>query len=400
MTQLRHYQVGASRLTVQFGDLLSSRAEVIVSSDDYMLSMGGGVSKAIAAQAGTALILDATKCGPRRLGDVVVTTAGALPARYVFHVVTIGPPPEGRGNSEPEMVDIVSRATKHCLVLLTPLGVSSIAFPALGTGAASVSMEDAASAMATAILPFLTGISSAIQVELWLKPRRGITEMDYIVFFEEFARRVPSIAKHDVQRQIQLEQDRARIERELSEAQATRSAHDIDALSRNLQDNALRRAVAYEANRRERSPVTVFVSYAHEDEKYAQLLLEAMSGLRLEGLVRAWHDRRIMPGSDWQVDIETAIEETDMMLLIVSSSFLNSPYCTGVELGRALQLHDDRKLIVVPIIARPSDWRPLLGRFQALPKDGKPISSYSDLDEANLNVVLGLRQLIEMSRQP
>src|SRR3954447_2647749 len=87
----RTYQVGSSTLSLRFGDILTSDAEVLVSSDDYMLSMGGGVSASIAAAAGTALELDVTKAVPRQLGDVVVTTAGALAARYVFHVITIGP---------------------------------------------------------------------------------------------------------------------------------------------------------------------------------------------------------------------------------------------------------------------------------------------------------------------
>ena len=113
--------VGSSSLSVQFGSLLSSAAEVLVSSDDYMLSMGGGVSAAIGSRAGSALALDAAKSVPRRRGDVVVTTAGALPARYVFHVVTIGPPPDehgrGRGQRDP-----ISAATQKCLSLLGSLG--------------------------------------------------------------------------------------------------------------------------------------------------------------------------------------------------------------------------------------------------------------------------------------
>ena len=97
MSNRRTYAFGKSTLNILFGDIVDSPADVLVSSDDYQLSMGGGVSYAISAAAGSSLVLDAAKSAPRRLGDVVVTTAGALNARYIFHVITIGAPTRRRG---------------------------------------------------------------------------------------------------------------------------------------------------------------------------------------------------------------------------------------------------------------------------------------------------------------
>ena len=116
------------------GSVLDVSAEVVVSSDDYLLTMGGGVSAAIRMAAGNALVLDASKAVPRKAGDVVVTTAGALPARYVFHVVTIGPQQWEDPNVVPDVADLVRRASRTCLDLMQPLQVRSIVFPALGTG--------------------------------------------------------------------------------------------------------------------------------------------------------------------------------------------------------------------------------------------------------------------------
>src|SRR5215208_23291 len=90
MATKRAYQFGKSQLTLEFGDITTSTAQVLVSSDDYYLSMGGGVSASILQAGGDAIALDAAKKVPAALGDVVVTTAGSLPAQYVFHAVTIG----------------------------------------------------------------------------------------------------------------------------------------------------------------------------------------------------------------------------------------------------------------------------------------------------------------------
>ena len=88
MQQRRTYQVGKSTLTLEFGDITASRADVLVSSDDSYLTMGGGVSLAIQRAAGQGILLEVAKNIPAKLGDVVVTGAGSLSAKHVFHAVT------------------------------------------------------------------------------------------------------------------------------------------------------------------------------------------------------------------------------------------------------------------------------------------------------------------------
>src|SRR5215469_16095347 len=65
-------------------------ADAVVSSDNDMLTIGRGVSYSLAQAAGPDLAKEAQRFIPVRPGRVVVTTAGKLPARFVFHAVTIG----------------------------------------------------------------------------------------------------------------------------------------------------------------------------------------------------------------------------------------------------------------------------------------------------------------------
>ena len=90
MEKRRTYHVGKSTLTLEFGDITSSKADVLVSSDDCYLTMGGGVSAAIQQAAGQSILLEVAKKIPAKLGDVVVTGAGSLSAKHVFHAITIG----------------------------------------------------------------------------------------------------------------------------------------------------------------------------------------------------------------------------------------------------------------------------------------------------------------------
>ena len=57
----RKYRFNNSTLTIVFGDILASKAEVIVSSDDTGISMGGGISGYILKQGGESIRMDAQK---------------------------------------------------------------------------------------------------------------------------------------------------------------------------------------------------------------------------------------------------------------------------------------------------------------------------------------------------
>src|ERR1700743_3223382 len=120
------YYIGDASLVITYADINSVQAEVLVSSDDSYLSMGGGVSRSIRHAAGPGVVLDARKHVPCGLGDVVVTSAGKLPAKYVFHGVTIDLR-NGVHADEKTIRDI----TKRSLMLAGALGIERMAFPAL-----------------------------------------------------------------------------------------------------------------------------------------------------------------------------------------------------------------------------------------------------------------------------
>jgi len=192
MGDKRTYQFEKSSLTLEFGDITTSKAQVLVSSDDYYLSMGGGVSRSLLKAGGNAIALDAAKKVPAALGDVVVTTAGTLPAQYIFHVITIGP-----NNSKVSPQEIVKQTTKRCMQMLDTLQLCSIAFPAIGAGLADFSYEDVAAQMSEVIADDLLKRQTPVEVTIYLFDRFGeMREMDFIRFFEEFAARVPRLASH------------------------------------------------------------------------------------------------------------------------------------------------------------------------------------------------------------
>ena len=192
MEALRTYQFNNSTVKLLFGDMLNSEAQVIVSSDDGWLSMGGGLSRQIHVAGGPTVRADAEKQVPATLGDVVVTSAGALSQRFVFHAVTIDCFKQLPSDDEKRKLEIeeyiISHSVERSLRLLIELGLHSIAFPVIGAGAACIPRPVVARSMAAAFRRVLSATNKTIAVELWFYSGfRGMTQTDAIPFFEHMA---------------------------------------------------------------------------------------------------------------------------------------------------------------------------------------------------------------------
>src|SRR5690349_5863095 len=105
-----------------------------------------------------------------------------------------------------------------------------------------------------------------------------------------------------------------------------------------------------------RAPVSVFYSYAHQDEALRQQLETHLSLLRRQGLISEWYDRKILPGAEWVGEIDEHLERASIILLLISADFLASDYCYDKEMTRALERHKQGEARVIPIILRPCDW--------------------------------------------
>ena len=144
---------------------------------------------------------------------------------------------------------------------------------------------------------------------------------------------------------------------------------------------------------------SLFFSYSHKDESLRNELEVHLAMLKREGLIDAWHDRKILAGDEFDKEIDNKLEEAAVILLLVSPDFLASEYCYERELARAMERHKEGSARVIPVILRPCDWKTaLLGGLLAAPTDGKPVTRWPDRDEAFLDVVKHIRSALETAR--
>lgn len=140
----------------------------------------------------------------------------------------------------------------------------------------------------------------------------------------------------------------------------------------------------------------LFYSYSHKDEKFRDALATHLALLKHQGVIQEWYDRKIAAGEDWGNAIDEHLEAADIILLLVSPDFIASDYCWGKEMARALERHAAGEARIIPIIVRPANWSGApFGRLQALPKNAKPITLWTNRDSAWVDVASGIAKTIE-----
>lgn len=138
------FRIGGSvELQLIQGDITQISVDAIVNAANSALAGGGGVDGAIHAAGGPEIMAELDlirkrigRCEP---GNAVVTGAGRLPARYVFHVVG----PRYRNGSHGE-ARILESCYKACLRLARELEVEVISFPSISTGVYGYPLDEAA----------------------------------------------------------------------------------------------------------------------------------------------------------------------------------------------------------------------------------------------------------------
>ncbi|MEH2242791.1 TIR domain-containing protein [Nostoc sp.] len=142
--------------------------------------------------------------------------------------------------------------------------------------------------------------------------------------------------------------------------------------------------------------VELFISYSHRDEELRQQLDKHLASLKRQKVIDSWHDHKIEAGMEWAKQIDDNLNKADIILLLISPDFIFSNYCSEIEVEQAIKRHEAGEAIVVPIILEPCDWTWLpFSKYQAFPKNAKPITTWTNPNEAFLDVIQGIRIVAE-----
>jgi O-acetyl-ADP-ribose deacetylase (regulator of RNase III) len=154
--------------------------------------MGGGVSAALLQAGGESVAHEAQKHVPAKIGDVIVTSAGRLHAKFIFHAITID-----YANMLYADDDSIRSAVSGCLRLADSLQVRHLAFPALGTGVAGYPFQRAAETMARTIAEYILASETRLEQVTITLFARGMDPSGANVFYERITGLASVLAQGD-----------------------------------------------------------------------------------------------------------------------------------------------------------------------------------------------------------
>jgi len=148
MPAMKRYKNG--RVVIQQGDITKLGVDAIVNAANTSLRGGGGVDGAIHRAAGPELLQACIEIGGCDTGQAVVTPGFQLPAKYVIH--TVGPVWQGGGHDED---DLLQSAYEQSLRRALEHQATTVAFPAISTGAYKFPKDRATQIAISTVLDFL-----------------------------------------------------------------------------------------------------------------------------------------------------------------------------------------------------------------------------------------------------
>jgi len=144
-----------------------------------------------------------------------------------------------------------------------------------------------------------------------------------------------------------------------------------------------------------------FISYSHNDARVLDRLHTHLAMLKRDGKITAWYDRDILAGGEFDEEISTELTRCELFLALVSPDFLASTYCYEKEMETAIRRHEAGEIRLVPIIVEPCDWKASpLKKFKVTPRDGKPVSEWTNENNAFVDIVTELRRIVDAAVRP
>lgn len=142
--------------------------------------------------------------------------------------------------------------------------------------------------------------------------------------------------------------------------------------------------------------IEVLLCYAREDSADMKELAIHLGVLERQEFFKVRHAQQIMPGKNWQREMEKHLMAAHIIVLLISQYFLNSDYCYDTQIATAVERHKRSEVYLLPVLLRPVYYgKTSFAHLQTLPAGGEPVRSrhWRSRDEAFYHVSEGIRMV-------
>ncbi len=127
----------------------------------------------------------------------------------------------------------------------------------------------------------------------------------------------------------------------------------------------------------------VFISYSKEDAAWKDRLRRFLKPLNVWNDTTVWADDCIDAGADWFEAIKTAINESAVGIMLVTTDFLGTEFIAKEEIPELLRLRRERGMWLIPVLVHACPWQSIrwLKQINIVPEKATPLDRMSDLDQ-------------------
>jgi formylglycine-generating enzyme required for sulfatase activity/tetratricopeptide (TPR) repeat protein len=193
-----------------------------------------------------------------------------------------------------------------------------------------------------------------------------------------------------------LDQQEGRIENSISNAERARDIVQKIRGATNEMIEAQELITQFPTSSRQQTekPLKVFVSYSYQDLALKEELDKHLTRLKRQGRIEVWDNKDLRPDVNEFQEISARLSVADIVLMLVSSDYLKSSWCQR-EMQMSLELARKQETRMLPIILSPCDWLGTpLAQIQGLPRDPRPVTTFTNRDDAWADIALRITTLV------
>lgn len=134
----------------------------------------------------------------------------------------------------------------------------------------------------------------------------------------------------------------------------------------------------------------VFISYSHKDKEWLDRLRTTLKPLERRKALSVWDDTTIKPGERWPEELERALSQAKVAVMLVSTDFLASDFIQDNELPTLIKAAETEGVAILWIAVSASMYEVTeLTRYQCVNDPAKPLDSLSGPEQRAELVQIG-----------
>ena len=148
--------------------------------------------------------------------------------------------------------------------------------------------------------------------------------------------------------------------------------------------------------------VEIFFSYHEKDRKWLDALELQLALLQRNGAIDAWHTGKLAANTETETETLKHLDSARIICLLVSPNYIANTKLYTEHVDRAMKRREIDGTIIIPILTRPTTgWKDTsFGGLLTIPRNGVPMSKWSDRDEVSMVVADEIKRAAEALHKP